>query len=591
MTTLLPRRIRSLASQTFLRIQLPLALVMLIILGGGIAAYQQAVTSLVLSRDEQLAQLSAQRVGQLMDEDALMLQAIADISRDEIDPFQLERVILNVPPDVLQVFSGGVTVANRLGVVLVSTPSGRHPLGKDISDESFFQQIRSGSPRAISDVLRDAETGQTMISVAVPLLDSQGAWLGLLIGSIHTEDSGLSSAIRRLKVGDEGFAYLVDQKGRVIAHPDPQMVGLDFSTRPPVMRAIEGSSGALLGSGPEGQSLVQGYAPVSGAGWGIVVRESWTDVVAPIRIFSLIAAGLALLTLVLSLALLAGGLRQISRPISAMAASIPTVSAGNAISPLPMSGIEEVDQLSLAFSRMSSDIAVYRAGLRRYLGAVTQSQEDERRRVARDLHDQVIQDLIALSRNLELLQADDARPREDLAQLQAMIRGTIEETRRIIRDLRPAALEDLGLMTAIEGLVMRAGEQQAGELRLLLDVQGQPRPLAAALEVAIYRIIQEALSNIQLHSGAHEAKLGLNFTGAVLTIEVSDDGHGFQVPDSVNRLAQLGNFGLLGIQERVWGVGGTLGIASAPGTGTRLTISIPLPPSPQDQAPAAPAQA
>jgi signal transduction histidine kinase len=586
---MLPKRMRTLASQTFLRILLPLALVMLAIVGGGIAAYQQAVTSLVLSRDEQLAQLSAQRVAQLMDEDALMLQAIADISRDEIDPFQLERVILKVPPDVLGVFNGGVTVANRLGEVLVSAPSGRHPLGKDISGEGYFQQIRSGNSQAFSDVTIDAETGQTMLAVAVPLIDNHGAWLGLLIGSIHTDDSGLSSAIRRLKVGDEGFAYLVDQKGRVIAHPDPQMVGLDFSARPPVKRAIDGSSGALLGTGSDGESLVQGYAPVSGAGWGIVVRESWTDVVAPIRIFGLIAAGLAALALVLSLALLGGGLRQISRPVSAMAASIPDISAGNTVSRLPLSGIEEVDQLSSAFARMSSDIAVYRAGLRRYLGAVTQSQEDERRRVARELHDQVIQDLIALSRRLELLQADDVRPenRGELAQQQAMIHRTIEETRRIIRDLRPIALEDLGLIAAIEGLVMGGSEELSRWPQVRLNIQGQPCPMPSMMEVAIYRIIQEALSNIRLHSGARRAELGLDFAAKALTIEVSDDGRGFQVPDSVNRLAQLGNFGLLGIQERVWGIGGTLNIASAPGAGTRLTMVIPFPPTSENQPPVA----
>jgi signal transduction histidine kinase len=256
---------------------------------------------------------------------------------------------------------------------------------------------------------------------------------------------------------------------------------------------------------------------------------------------------------------------------------------------LPLSGIEEVDQLSSAFARMSSDIAVYRAGLRRYLGAVTQSQEDERRRVARELHDQVIQDLIALSRRLELLQADDVRPenRGELAQQQAMIHRTIEETRRIIRDLRPIALEDLGLIAAIEGLVMGGSEELSRGPQVRLNIQGQPRPMPPMMEVAIYRIIQEALSNIRLHSGARRAELGLDFAAKALTIEVSDDGRGFQVPDSVNRLAQLGNFGLLGIQERVWGIGGTLNIASAPGAGTRLTMVIPFPPTSENQPPVA----
>jgi signal transduction histidine kinase len=217
--------------------------------------------------------------------------------------------------------------------------------------------------------------------------------------------------------------------------------------------------------------------------------------------------------------------------------------------------------------------------MRFYARRITSAQEDERQRIARELHDGTIQMLIALSRRLEALSTlpaslpEEARARLD--ELQALVSRTVRDTRRFVRDLRPPAL-DLGLVPALKGLVDRIG--QASALDVKFEVTGEVTRLAPDVELALYRIAQEALSNAQRHAGAARATVTLAFAPEGVRLVVEDDGSGFDVATEVDPVALLasGHLGLVGMRERAYALGGRLAVRSSPGKGTRVTVDVAI---------------
>jgi len=226
---------------------------------------------------------------------------------------------------------------------------------------------------------------------------------------------------------------------------------------------------------------------------------------------------------------------------------------------------------------MAGQIQRYQSGMRDYIAAVTTAQEDERRRLARELHDETIQSLIALGHRVEMAQKalskHPERVPERLAQLRTMILDTQSKLRLFVRALRPLYLEDLGLTTALEMLAKEVAETSGVDISV--QVQASPRRLPADIELAAYRIAQEGLSNIVRHAAAKSAVLTVTFAQKGLHLWLKDDGIGFEPPVNPADMATEGHFGLMGIHERALLYGGWLTIHSAPGSGTELEIFLP----------------
>ena len=211
--------------------------------------------------------------------------------------------------------------------------------------------------------------------------------------------------------------------------------------------------------------------------------------------------------------------------------------------------------------------------LQSYVRQVTQAQEDERRRIARELHDETAQELVHLARKLEQLR-DEADPTmtEAIQELLDMSRSTIQAVRRYSRDLRPSVLDDLGLLAALEMVVEDAGRQLPGGARL--QVTGTPRRLDGPVELALFRIAQEALRNVEKHGNATSATVEMDFRGAEIRLSVTDDGKGFSPDNKMSDLIRTGKLGLVGMKERAELVGGILELRSAPGRGTQVVVSV-----------------
>lgn len=203
-----------------------------------------------------------------------------------------------------------------------------------------------------------------------------------------------------------------------------------------------------------------------------------------------------------------------------------------------------------------------------YAGLVIEAQEEERRRLARDLHDGPAQDLAALIRTL------DGQPGANQVSTREAASRVLEELRRVARDQRPTLLDDLGIVPAIEWLTSETRERTG--MAIALAVEGKLERLAADKEVALYRITQEALRNAELHARANDVEVVLRFLDGAVELEVQDDGVGFDVPDQPGGYLHAGRLGLMGMHERAQLAGGSLELRSVPGEGTVVHTRINL---------------
>jgi signal transduction histidine kinase len=288
--------------------------------------------------------------------------------------------------------------------------------------------------------------------------------------------------------------------------------------------------------------------------------------------------------LLLTLLALWFGLRWIVRPLQALESKAATLAWGefDAIDQ-PVGGITEIRRLQGTLIHMARKVKAAQQSLHSYIGAITSAQEDERRRLARELHDDTIQSLIALKQRVQLAQlaTKNGSSEESLTEVVSLAEQTIENVRRQTRALRPIYLEDLGLVTAMEMLARETS--QTANLPIEFQRQGIERRMNPNHELALYRMAQEALNNVARHAHAMQAYLDIKFTPQEVTLQITDNGTGFEVPKSPAEFAPAGHFGLLGLYERAELLGARLEIHSSPGEGTRITVILPdlISPSPE----------
>jgi PAS domain S-box-containing protein len=232
----------------------------------------------------------------------------------------------------------------------------------------------------------------------------------------------------------------------------------------------------------------------------------------------------------------------------------------------------------IAFQNIARDITEekrMRENLRYYLHEIAGAQEEERKRIARELHDSTAQTLIALLHRLENLMSDKAevpvREAKALRGIYERIRDVLREVRRFSRDLRPSILDDLGLLPALEWATGELKKENGVEATF--KVVGSERRFSPEAELLIFRIVQEALRNIAKHAQASTAEVKVEFEKQKIRVTISDDGIGFQLPENFGDLVHLGKLGLAGMQERVQLLGGNLKLKSKVGKGTTVVAT------------------
>ena len=283
--------------------------------------------------------------------------------------------------------------------------------------------------------------------------------------------------------------------------------------------------------------------------------------------------------------LLGGALatKSITTPIRELASVMHRVAQGGKLRRVEISSSDELRSLGEAFNLMTAQLEHAErqrsAGLRAYAISVQRAQEEERERISRELHDDICQRLSGMKFRVEVL-AGNAEPAN-----KRMVRGlrdinqeldrAITEVQRISSNLRPSVLDDFGLVTALRMLCKEFQKLHAVRTSCR-EAHAPPGPVDSNIEIALYRIAQEALSNTAKHSNAGNATVHLERQESSIQLTVSDDGTGFEETDAARARGEGHGMGLMSMRERSELLGGTFRIESASGKGTTVTVTLPL---------------
>jgi signal transduction histidine kinase len=263
------------------------------------------------------------------------------------------------------------------------------------------------------------------------------------------------------------------------------------------------------------------------------------------------------------------------RPLSDLEGTAARVSSGDLAARVPPSMLADRDiaRVGTTLNTLLDRLTEGQVRARRLASQVISAQDEERARVARELHDSTAQILTAVILQLGAAARESSSPPLDarIATLRELASEALEEVRLLSHTMHPRVLDDLGLGAALEWLARQTREQEALDVHVALP-SGEPQ-LSAPLASVLYRVAQEALRNAVRHAGPRRVRVTLARSGGVATLDVEDDGCGFDVRRAEERRPGMGLFSM---RERVALVNGTLTVTSAEGRGTRVRAAVPV---------------
>jgi signal transduction histidine kinase len=440
-------------------------------------------------------------------------------------------------------------------------------------------------PRPIVTNLQ-AQAGRERVYLLAPVLDWRGQ-LAAIAGAVFDPASrALGRLLTPRFLGPHSSADLLDAHDRVLVSSEGARAGT-------TARAADGPNVSL---------------PLHAAPWKLVLRESAEGVERRLRLRNRILVAAPLLVGV-GLLFSLGAARSLLQPLGRLSEAADRIARGEIDRALPDLGADEIGQLGRSFESMrlalqrsfgevreanerlegrvherTRELEALYAELRardeargRLLRKVITAQEEERKRIARELHDETCQMISALGMSLDTVLSapapQDVRTRVEDAR--ALANRTLSGVHQLILDLRPSVLDDLGLVPAIRWLAARHLEPLGVAVRC--ELEDLDRRIPVEMETALFRVVQEALTNVARHARAESVLIQLSVSAATLEIEIEDDGEGFE-PQAVATAEPSGRgLGLMGIRERVELLGGSVRIDSSPRQGTRVLVRVPLP--------------
>ncbi len=439
------------------------------------------------------------------------------------------------------------------------------------------------APRAAVTPLLVSDGGARVV-LLVPFRTWQGELIGVVAGDVDPAGRRFAKLAGPLAGTGVGHLDLVDTNGAVLVTGVPH--GVTTGARP-----------------------VVASAPLQFAPW-VVASHRAEATLTPTEQLARLLLWLGPLLVGGSLLLAWGAGWSVRRPLLALTDAAERLADGDLDTPVTVHGEDETGRLGRTFDFMREALRASRSEIeaanedlearvrertreldrlnqelrerervrQSLLRKVITAQEDERRRIARELHDDACQTVTALSLRLETALAHAAPEgalHADLERARALASRSLDELHRLMHDLRPALLDDMGLIPAIRWYTERRLAERGVSARFESNVDRLRLP--AELETAVFRAVQEALTNIERHAGAEHVLVELEADERALQIEIEDDGVGFNPSEMVPQPGSARGLGLLGIRERLDLAGGEARIDSSPGRGTSVTIRVPMP--------------
>lgn len=538
--------VKGLHIQLLLVFVVPTAIILMVITVGSAILHQQAMQELVGQRDARATQAAADNLAERLHQREVLLALLATNSQ----PLPQQQAIT-------ELFDYGLFVdyADNLATRL---PAGNWD----------WRSVGGDMPTFIGHFEH-----QVLVVFSAPLSNQQ-----YLYGIASLESLGINEILDSLVLHQDARAYLLDEDGHILFDSDHMITG-NLASKSALAIARNPKAGFKQGpsiiQNHDGEAMVIGYSPIPRLQWSLVVEEPWHAVTSSqLQVTNSVVLVFVLITL-LGLLVFVFSMFGVIRPLQRLKVKAEQLVKGDfsAIAG-PVGGIQEIEDLQTALVEMARAVQQAQSRLHGYIGAITTAQEDERTRLARDLHDDTVQTLISLNQQVQMAQRnldrDPSIASARLTEVRQISQQAIEDIRRMIHGLRPSYLAELGLASALEMLA-----EQENALSVTFYLRGEEQRLSDKIELALYRITQEALSNIRKHSQATQATIKLAFSAAGVMLSIQDNGCGFDPPE-LQTLPISGHYGLVGIRERTQLIGAHLQIHSEKGHGTQIYVHVAL---------------
>ncbi|HZK95816.1 MAG TPA: histidine kinase [Prolixibacteraceae bacterium] len=548
-------RWRGFTIRIFLITILPLLVIILGIVFLSQFLHLQEMRSMVGDRNLRTVRLASELVQeQLQQKNDLLLVIIPVISTDP----------LSIPE--INLFDGGIAIFDISQNRIIGQNS--RFLIEQIPREIVqnWSELSNGEVSAPQLILNKELTSLSII--ASPLSGSN-----YLIAAYNHEDL-LKRSLAGLIASQAVTILVIDQHQNILYQIGNFPANENSSTHSGVAEALAGESGVNYINLSDNEHVVT-FTPVLLSNWAIILEETWKSIATPLVNTTFYTPLILIPLLIVAVVALWFGANQIIRPLQKLQQRSQSIGKGDFEQIRePVGGIEEIRHLQQQLIQVSGELQAAQINLHHYIGAITDGIENERRNLARELHDDTLQSLIALQQHVQMaslhINSDTANSGLQIKELRGLLQKSIVNLRRLVRGLRPAYLDDLGLVSALEMLVNETNKTFPHHIKL--EINGDESRLNSEVELAFYRIAQESLSNVVRHSQASEVIVNLRYEKNLITLEIQDNGIGFDFPDRTESFAASSHFGLIGMKERAELVDAQLTIQTYPRKGTTVVL-------------------
>jgi len=508
-------------------------------------------------------------------------------------------------------FTDGVFLLDRQGSELLTYPP-RDSYFRNLSYIDFVDRVLVDGRPVVSSVFTLEPIKEKVIFMMVPLRDRENDIVGVAGGVLNPSYPFINQILRSIVLGESSYIEIVDLNEVVIASNNPsdvlgrhdhegELSGMIKTGRPGIVECRHGLPPAHAG---EKKYDILSIVPLEIAPWAVVVGEAENELFAPSRDLQKKFLLLVIIFISTAIVFAVGMSKSIVKPLKSLISETNRIAGGDLSKPVDNLGGDEILVLSRSFDDMRKKLAESLRNIQSYnaelefrvaerteqirrsrrnveqlLQKVISSEEDERRRIARGLHDEILQDLSAFLINLDIckLNPEGITPQK-IDEMRSMMVKTFDDIHNVIHNMRPLILDDLGLDSAIVWLL----DKHLGSKGVVCypGVANLPKKrFPTRLETLFFRIVQESVINIARHAEAKNVFVTLGADERSLSVCVEDDGKGFDVQKMLGHSTDAGRgLGIVGMMERASLLGGKLAMHSVPGEGTRISVKVPLSP-------------
>jgi signal transduction histidine kinase len=587
--------------------------VAIILVSLGVISYHSIQDSIERSYGDRLAQagIIATAIDRTVEENLTRLYDVSLSDRIDLNDRSWEPELAALRTAYqYSIFSEGVFLLDRAGGVLLAYPP-RDGWVANLSDVPPVTTVIAEMRPVISNVIALEPSNRKVVIALVPLRNRNGDIVGTAGGLIDPTSYHFTRILESLTLEKNTHVDLVDSRGTVIASNDPRSIltGIDHNR---FLSGLIGQRKSAIANChrchvPGGSEQtdrsddILAFSPLSLAPWGVALRFPKAQVMEPSRSLQRGFLLLGAIALVSALVLALGMSRSIVRPVQHLIRATDRIARGDLTVPVAVESADEISTLSQHFDEMRAKLAASLESIRRHSAELEQrvqvrtrqllekqmvnesllrkiitSQEDERKRIARELHDDSLQTLSALIMNVEMCRLHpEMITSERIGQMKETVSVVMQEMTKVIQNLRPTVLDDLGFEAAIVWLIDRNLRDRGITCLVNLHDLLEDR-IPVELQITLFRIFQETTTNIARHAGAEHVCIAVGNDDRQFRMSIEDDGRGFDTGTVFENTMTGRGLGIMGMKERAAQVNGRFTVCSAPGQGTMVWCTVPL---------------